>query len=300
MRRLVPIALVATIAAGCGSTATTAQHRVRPGPRWATKAELAWVTRYGRWQRKLYDGIGYDTPGVLRCWDTLPVVGRPPTARLRVVLRTARAACTDALAGDDDRAVDLVLATLRPSIVGIAQRLPRTSGVSHTSPLFNRVASFIARRPVVVHCWAAADWRRLNLESARATAEPDDPDVDGMTIPTGAPTVEIAPDICSWLDGIALGSVPEGDRLDDAANAVDTLAHESNHARGVSNEARAECEAIQQVPEVAHMLRLPRSVGRAMARRLWADYSYEPKGYSTRECRAGSRLDLHLPSTVWP
>jgi len=300
VRRLVPLLLVAAIAASCGATAKTTQPRIQHGPRWETKAELAWVARYGRWQRKLYDGIGYDTPGVLRCWDTLPLIGRPPTARLRVVLRRARGACTEALAGNDDRALDLVLSTLRPAIVGIAQRLPRTAGISHTSPLFNRIASFIAEKPVVVHCWAAKDWRRLNLESARATGEPNDPDVDGLTIPTGASTIEIAPDICSWLDGIALGSVPERYTLDDAANAVDTLAHESNHARGVSNEARTECEAIQQVPEVARMLGLPRSVGRAMARRLWADYKYEPKGYSTPECHAGSRLDLHLPSTVWP
>lgn len=81
--------------------------------------------------------------------------------------------------------------------------------------------------------------------------------------------------------------------------AAQTLAHESIHLRGVSDEAAAECYGRQLAKTVFLRLGAPS-----------ADYVYElgryalaihtDPAYSSAECRDGGALDLDPASPIWP
>jgi hypothetical protein len=82
--------------------------------------------------------------------------------------------------------------------------------------------------------------------------------------------------------------------------AVHVLTHEAMHLRGETNEAVAECEALQRDSTTAALLGASAAQATALARRYWASvYPDLPDDYRTGDCVPGGRLDEHLAGAPW-
>lgn len=80
-----------------------------------------------------------------------------------------------------------------------------------------------------------------------------------------------------------------------------TLAHESWHLRGLTNEAQTQCNAIQTVELVALRLGVRPLDARAVADFAAANDAREPEGdYRSSECAPGGAYDLRPGTVVWP
>jgi hypothetical protein len=76
------------------------------------------------------------------------------------------------------------------------------------------------------------------------------------------------------------------------AQAVEVLAHESFHLRGVKNEAAAECYALQFVARVARQLGATATNAEELYAFALEGYPRHPTQYLSRDCRPGGALDL--------
>jgi predicted phage tail protein len=86
-----------------------------------------------------------------------------------------------------------------------------------------------------------------------------------------------------------------------AVHGIVTLAHESWHLRGVVDEARAQCYAVQTIEPVAGALGVAPVEARTIALRVAADDAAAPPGeYHSPECRPGGVHDLHPATPDWP
>lgn len=154
---------------------------------------------------------------------------------------------------------------------------------TQASPLELRlqgVASLIAGRPVAVRCTDLSDLGNAHEPGGVVRFSGDTP----------ANWTRLRPDICAQLarllrDG-GRGGAPE-------ARAVEVLAHESFHLRGVKNEAAAECYAVQFVAYVAERLGVKTVQAAALHTRAVDAYPYQSPEYLSAECRPGGALDLH-------
>jgi len=81
-----------------------------------------------------------------------------------------------------------------------------------------------------------------------------------------------------------------------------TLAHESWHLRGVTNEARTQCYAIQTVEPVAVALGVSPPNARLVATRVAFDDARMADGeyHASEHCRPGGAYDLHPATPDWP
>jgi len=80
-----------------------------------------------------------------------------------------------------------------------------------------------------------------------------------------------------------------------------TLAHESWHLRGITNEAQTQCYAIQTSELVGLRLGVAPMDARAIADFVAArDASSNDSEYHSPECRSGGAYDLHPDTIVWP
>lgn len=87
----------------------------------------------------------------------------------------------------------------------------------------------------------------------------------------------------------------------DAVSGVVTLAHESWHLRGILDEARTQCYAVQTAEMVARSLGVAAEDARAIAVRVADDDARAPVGdYHSPECRPGGLYDLHPDTPDWP
>jgi hypothetical protein len=87
----------------------------------------------------------------------------------------------------------------------------------------------------------------------------------------------------------------------EAVSGVVTLAHESWHLRGIVNEARTQCYAVQTTEAVARHLGVVPSDARAIALRVAAEDTRAPEGeYHSPECRPGGAYDLRPDTAAWP
>jgi hypothetical protein len=86
------------------------------------------------------------------------------------------------------------------------------------------------------------------------------------------------------------------------ARALEVLAHESFHLRGVKNEAAAQCYAVQFIGRVARSLGATPANAEMLHRLAVRAYPYHPPSYRSPECRPGGKLDLHgeLPRELPP
>lgn len=87
----------------------------------------------------------------------------------------------------------------------------------------------------------------------------------------------------------------------EAVSGIVTLAHESWHLRGVVDEARTQCYAVQTAEAVARRLGVSSTDARAMAVRVALDDARAPRGeYHSPECRPGGAYDLRPATPAWP
>ena len=82
------------------------------------------------------------------------------------------------------------------------------------------------------------------------------------------------------------------------AIAVVTLAHEEQHIDGITDEAKAQCYALQRADIVGRRLGLPARVAARIATFTKQSITQPPE-YRSRECRRGGALDLRL-AAGWP
>jgi hypothetical protein len=86
----------------------------------------------------------------------------------------------------------------------------------------------------------------------------------------------------------------------DQVIAVHILTHESMHMSGITSESLAECAAVQRDDRMAQLLGATPDEALALARTYWRSvYPNMPPDYVTGDCRAGGRLDEHLPDAPW-
>ena len=82
--------------------------------------------------------------------------------------------------------------------------------------------------------------------------------------------------------------------------AVHVLTHEAMHMRGETNEATAECEAVQRDAQTARMLGATERQAQGLARYYWQIvYPDMPDDYRTSDCAPGGGLDEGLPAAPW-
>jgi hypothetical protein len=90
----------------------------------------------------------------------------------------------------------------------------------------------------------------------------------------------------------------------DIAWALATVAHESYHILGYSNEAQVECYGMQSIWFVANKLGASVAEAQAIAS-LYATRMYPPRRWQTptywsAQCRDGGTLDLRKSLARWP
>lgn len=87
---------------------------------------------------------------------------------------------------------------------------------------------------------------------------------------------------------------------EDQIVAVHILSHESMHMAGLTNEAEAECAAIQRDAQTARLLGADPFEALALAKTYWRTlYPRLSEAYVTGDCRPEERLDEHLPDAPW-
>jgi hypothetical protein len=86
-----------------------------------------------------------------------------------------------------------------------------------------------------------------------------------------------------------------------AVYGIVTLAHESWHLRGITDEARTQCYAVQSVEVVAGALGVSPDHAHMIALRVAEDDAHQPVGeYHSLLCRPGGDFDLHPETPDWP
>jgi hypothetical protein len=182
------------------------------------------------------------------------------------------------------------------------------SDKSRIEPKFTHVAAVISGYGTEVRCWSAADWQKREAEwgnwRGHALGR-----WGGYTAPWGpeipnAYRIHLSPSVCSGLSRLAYGHTPLREDPWPAALAwsVAALAHESQHVRGIANEAQAECYGLQSMQRTTEALGRTAAEGRFLASLYWRTgyLRQSDSEYRSDECRDGGALDLHPETHVWP
>jgi hypothetical protein len=182
------------------------------------------------------------------------------------------------------------------------------SGDSRVEPKLTHAASVISGYGTEVRCWSVRDWRKRETEWGNWKERPLG-DWGAYTTPWKPPIpnayrINLSPWICASLARLAYEDVPaEKDPWPEAlAWSVAALAHESQHVRGIANEAQAECLGVQAIAATTETLGRGAAEGRYLASLYWREsYLTRSDGrYRSRECRDGGELDAHPETHVWP
>jgi len=174
-----------------------------------------------------------------------------------------------------------------PTVVGRSSR-------SRIQPILGHIATEHAGHAVEVRCWSDRDWVRLTKEVVARLDLPPETHLNGYVLEAGR--VHLPSTACNRLVAPSPGEMRR-----ERAAAITTFAHELQHARGIKNEARAECYALQSVEQVALELGSSRARARRVARFAWTDiYPHMPALFRSSECRDGGALDLRPEVTAWP
>ena len=95
-----------------------------------------------------------------------------------------------------------------------------------------------------------------------------------------------------------LGSTKASPSLDQVI-AVHVVTHETMHMVGLTNEAHAECAAVQRDAAMAEALGASPAEAQALAQRYWTEvYPRMPDGY-VGGCGAGGQYDEQRPNPPW-
>jgi hypothetical protein len=186
--------------------------------------------------------------------------------------------------------------------------LPVISGSSAESriePRFSRVATLLSGRRAEVRCWSLGDWDKRMAERRALWGQDEDLGTWGAyTSSDWRARIQLAPAVCAELGRLAYQDVSalEDEGGESLAWAVAVLAHESEHVRGIDDEAAAECYGMQSIRAAARALGATRREAAFLAVLYW--YRWYPglddPDYRSPECRDGGRLDLRRRSTIWP
>jgi hypothetical protein len=184
--------------------------------------------------------------------------------------------------------------------------LPTIAGPSTASrvePRLSRTVTTLADRPTEVRCWSSEDWSTISAMWARVPAAPRLGRWSAYTS-RDRRRIHLAPAVCASLVRLAYGRTPVAEDSWPAALAwsVAALAHETQHVRGIGNEATAECYALQRIGITAQALGRPEHEGLDLADLYWTQGypNHEDSAYRSAECRDGGRLDLDPTSDTWP
>jgi hypothetical protein len=185
------------------------------------------------------------------------------------------------------------LASVRALATGPLPEIAGPSPRSHIDPVLGRVASQLAGTAAEVRCWSRQDWPRVTTL---------DPQPTGGFTDIGEGTINLPPGACRAL---AILAYTPSHRFPDATwaqiAAPHILAHEAAHLGGAgTNEARAECDAVQTTERAAELLGAAPDYARWMAALDWERlYPRLPGSYRSADCTPGGALDLRLPEG-WP
>jgi hypothetical protein len=153
---------------------------------------------------------------------------------------------------------------------------------------FSAEASQIAGRPVTIRCDESGDYVGAVQHA------------DGVAA-VGGELAFLTPAICSDLYRLAFRDEVVFSRT---ARAIAVLAHESWHLRGVRDEGRTECYALQSGVDLGRRLGLSERTARRMMRQQLAENRL--RGVASieyvvpAECRDGGALDLRRGSSRFP
>lgn len=96
-----------------------------------------------------------------------------------------------------------------------------------------------------------------------------------------------------------LGSDKAHPSLDEVI-AVHVLTHESMHMMGLTNEAQAECAAVQRDAQTARLLGADPFEAVELAQTYWTNvYPQMSEAYVSADCHPGGPLDEHLADPPW-
>jgi hypothetical protein len=167
------------------------------------------------------------------------------------------------------------------------------------------IASQIAGRAVEVHCPGPIS-RLIGWDIVEGSVRFDE---DG----TPQDETKIRKTSCAELDALAEGrrtkelacvartNLACGRHGRETVMAVDVLAHESWHLRGISDEGETECRSLQTMAWTAQQLGATPEQGRAMARAQYEGmYQEMPEHYRSGTCADGAALDLRPDDKTFP
>jgi len=153
-----------------------------------------------------------------------------------------------------------------------------------------RAASVLAGYDVRIRCETLTQaWTSAHAELGYVRLG-----ADGRPEPVATLTSDACSDLTAWLDR------PRADAPLAQLVAVHVLTHEAMHLRGITDEARTECAAVQRDAVTATLLGAPAGQGQPLARRYWRiAYPDLPEAYRTSECAPGEALDEGLADAPW-
>jgi hypothetical protein len=185
-------------------------------------------------------------------------------------------------------------------IPGLEVNVLLREGASHgtrTQILYTLATSRLVREQVTITCYSPPRWRRELRQGPKPPGK-----IAGFVMAHTAGG-NLSPTVCRWLDRLAYTKAPPTELLDKArlAQALATLGHEAEHARGTRSERVAECRGMQRIAPLAHALGASAAYGRELAELFWNYiYPYAPSTYSSGECRPGGKLDMRKRVAAWP
>ena len=176
------------------------------------------------------------------------------------------------------------------------------STTSHIDPRLTRVAETISGRDTEVRCWSQYDWTQLRREITSRWSLDDDPGPYGAFTSLDRERINLSPPVCGPLEDLVYRGLDPDVDWDELSWAVSLLSHESMHVSGIDQEAAAECDGVQRIPETARALGVDEPDARILASRYWSRWyvTQDDPEYRSSECHDGGRLDLHPDSHVWP
>ena len=117
---------------------------------------------------------------------------------------------------------------------------------------------------------------------------------DGVPERHAVITYDTCQDLQSWVLS------DHRNATEDQIVAVHVLSHEAMHMKGITDEARAECAALQRDHRTARLFGATDDEARDLVRRyLLAVYPRLPEDYRSGQCAAGGAMDEHLEDSPW-
>ena len=163
-----------------------------------------------------------------------------------------------------------------------------------TDVIYDTMKALGAPRVLAIGCWTEPDFEAV-ARSADFVTHDEDSVVAGFWLGRQPRWLHLAPDVCTWIQGLFDTRLPTARR----AFGLTVALHETLHAYGIANEAQTNCFAVQLAPVAAHYLGLNRKRGDYLARlALNITRRTAPPGYWNHgRCRDGGDWDL-LPRHV--